>query len=91
VTAVDFSGMYSKACEGNASECLLLLWRSLVGHAARSLDRCGEACWTKGYSFAEARASVQSTIPLNLANEYANLLPQNEAQRAFQRRKTLPQ
>lgn len=37
----------------------------------------------QGYTFEQASELVQRTIPLNLAKDYANLLPQSESQAAF--------
>ena len=78
----DFRGYYSKACYGgdlNACRFYGIASGEELGPSAVLT----KALLANGYSFAETNRLVQSTIPLNLANDYANLLPQNEAQAAF--------
>jgi len=78
----DFLGYYSKACEGNDLNACFS-YGVASGQRPGPSDTLLRGLLDQGYSFAEASKLVQSTIPLNLANDYANLLPQNEAQRAF--------
>jgi hypothetical protein len=78
----DFLGYYSKACEGNDLN-------ACFDYGVASGERPGpsatvlQGLLANGYSFADANRLIQTTIPLNLANDYANLLPQSEAQAAF--------
>jgi RHS repeat-associated protein len=78
----DFLGYYSKACEGNDLNACFF-YGVASGQRPGPSDTLLRGLLDQGYSFADASKLVQSTIPLNLANDYANLLPQSEAQRAF--------
>ncbi len=78
----DFRGYYSKACSGgDLNACRF--YGIATGEEPGPSAVLTKALIVNGYSFAETNSLVQSTIPLNLANDYANLLPQSEAAAAF--------
>jgi RHS repeat-associated protein len=78
----DFRGYYTEACRGgDLNACRF--YGIGTGEEPGPSAVLSKALLANGYSFAETNRLVQSTIPLNLANDYANLLPQSEAQAAF--------
>ena len=78
----DFRGYYSKACfGGDLNACRD--YGIATGEEPGPSAVLTKALLAKGYSFGETNRLVKSTIPLNLATDYANLLPQSEAQAAF--------
>lgn len=78
----DFRGYYTEACRGgDLNACRF--YGIATGEEPGPSAVLRKALLANGYSFAETNTLVQSTIPLNLANDYANLLPQSEAAAAF--------
>jgi len=78
----DFLGYYSKACEGgDLNACGF--YGIASGERPGPSEILMKGLIANGYSFSDATKLVQSTIPLNLANDYANLLPQSQSQAAF--------
>jgi len=78
----DFRGYYTEACRGgDLNACRF--YGIATGEEPGPSAVLRKALLASGYSFAETSKLVQSTIPLNLANDYANLLPQREAAAAF--------
>ncbi|MBI5438498.1 MAG: hypothetical protein HY936_06070, partial [Nitrosomonadales bacterium] len=78
----DAPGYYSKACSGgDLNACRF--YGIATGKEPGPSAVLTKALIVNGYSFAETNSLVQSTIPLNLANDYANLLPQSEAAAAY--------
>lgn len=78
----DFLGYYNAACEGGD------LYACYAYGVAAGTNPGPDAAlrqglFNNGYSLAEINALVTQTIPLDLAEDYANYLPQNENQALF--------
>ena len=77
----DFKGYYQKACAGGDLNACRFYGIS-TGEEPGPSATLTKGLLDKRFSFAEANLLVKSTSPLNLANDYANLLPQSESQAA---------
>jgi RHS repeat-associated protein len=78
----DFRGYYSKACAGgDLNACFD--YGVASGQNPGPANTLSHALLSQGYGLEVTNDLVKSVIPLNLANDYANLLPQSESQAAF--------
>lgn len=78
----DFRGYYTKACEGgDLNACRF--YGIAAGEEPGPSAVLFRGLLNQGYTFAQASQLVQDTIPRDLANDYANLLPQTESARGF--------
>lgn len=78
----DFLGYYPKACEGgDLNACFFYGVASGANPGPGVALRQGLI--NNGYSVDQAYSLVKTTIPLDLATDYANLLPQSADQAVF--------